>query len=98
MSLADNVFMKVGDSISDSQHYLGCFKGDINNRAPTHEFNIIFGGHEDLGRSGLPLSLREDRHDFAFDRQSTMTRVGAAVTFPFEGDPPLALRAGIRGD
>ena len=86
--LADNVFMKVGDSISDSQHYLGCFKGDINNRAPAHEFNIVFGGHEDLAEAIFHFRSAKIGQTSPFDRASTCTRVGAAVTFPFDGDPP----------
>jgi len=89
MGLADNVFMKVGDSISDSAHYLGCFKGDINNRAPSYDFNIVFGGHEDLAEAVFHFRSTKIGATSSFDRQSKCTRVGAAVTWPFEGDPPV---------
>jgi hypothetical protein len=86
--LADNVFMKVGDSISDSQNYLGCFKGDINNRAQPYEFNIIFGGHEDLAEAIFHFRSAKIGETSPFDRASKCTRVGAAVTWPFEGEAP----------
>jgi len=87
-ALADNVFMKVGDSISDSQNYLGCFKGDINNRAPTYEFNIVFGGHEDLAEAIFHFRSAKIGQTSPFDRESKCTKVGAAVTWPFDGDTP----------
>ena len=90
-NLADNVFMKVGDSISDNQHYLGCFKGDINNRARREDFNIIFGGHEDLAEAIFHFRSAKLEMTSPFDRQSTTTKVGAAVTFPLEGAPPVPL-------
>jgi hypothetical protein len=86
--LADNVFMKVGDSISDSQNYLGCFKGDINNRAPTYDFNIVFGGNENLAEAIFHFRSAKIGQTSPFDRESKCTKVGAAVTWPFEGDPP----------
>jgi hypothetical protein len=90
-NLADNVFMKVGDSISDNQHYLGCFKGDINNRARPEDFNIIFGGHEDLAEAIFHFRSAKIEMTSPFDRQSKSTRVGAAVTWPLEGAPPVPL-------
>jgi hypothetical protein len=90
-NLADNVFMKVGDSISDNQHYLGCFKGDINNRGPGQDFNIIFGGHEDLAEAIFHFRSAKIEMTSPFDRQSKSTRVGAAVTWPLEGAPPVPL-------
>lgn len=89
--LADNVFMKVGDSISDSQNYLGCFKGDINNRAPGYEFNIVFGGHEDLAEAIFHFRSAKIGMTSPFDRVSKCTKVGAAVTWPFDGDVPPPL-------
>ncbi|HMI88851.1 MAG TPA: SGNH/GDSL hydrolase family protein [Polyangiaceae bacterium] len=89
--LADNVFMKVGDSISDSQNYLGCFKGDINNRAPTYEFNIVLGGHEDLAEAIFHFRSAKIGETSPFDRESKCTKVGAAVTWPLEGDAPTPL-------
>ena len=86
--LLDNVFMKVGDSISDSDNYLACFKGDINNRAPSYEFNIVFGGHEDLAEAIFHFRSAKIGQTSPFDRASKCTKVGAAVTFPFEGDAP----------
>jgi len=88
MGLADNVFMKVGDSISDNQNYLGCFRGDINNRAPAHEFNIIFGEHVDLAEAIFHFRSATIGMTSPFNRISASTRVGAAVTFPLEGPPP----------
>jgi hypothetical protein len=90
-NLADNVFMKVGDSISDNQHYLGCFKGDINNRAPGQDFNIIFGDHADLAEAVFHFRSAKIEMTSPFDRQSKSTRVGAAVTWPLEGAPPVPL-------
>jgi hypothetical protein len=89
--LSDNAFMKVGDSISDSQNYLGCFRGDINNRAPMYDFNIVFGGHEDLAEAIFHFRSARIGETSPFDRASKCTRVGAAVTFPLEGDPPTPL-------
>jgi hypothetical protein len=88
MGLADNVFMKVGDSISDSANYRACFKGDINNRAPSYEFNIVFGGHEDLAEAIFHFRSAKIGMTSPFDRESKSTKVGAAVTWPLEGDPP----------
>jgi hypothetical protein len=90
-NLADNVFMKVGDSISDSSNYLGCFKGDINNRAPSYEFNIVFGGHEDLAEAIFHFRSATIEQTSPFDRQSKCTKVGAAVTWPFDGASPPPL-------
>jgi hypothetical protein len=90
-NLADNVFMKVGDSISDNQNYLGCFKGDINNRARPEDFNIVFGGHEDLAEAIFHFRSAKIEMTSPFDRQSKSTRVGAAVTWPLEGAPPVPL-------
>jgi hypothetical protein len=87
-NLADNVFMKVGDSISDSSHYLGCFKGDINNRAPMQDFNIVWGGNEALAEAVFHFRSAKIGMTSPFDRESRSTRVGAAVTFPLDGDPP----------
>ena len=87
-NLADNVFMKVGDSISDSEYYLNCFKGDINSRAPANDFNIVWGGHEDLAEAVFHFRSAKIGMTSPFDRKSATTKVGAAVTYPFEGDPP----------
>ncbi|MET0594339.1 MAG: SGNH/GDSL hydrolase family protein [Polyangiaceae bacterium] len=87
-NLADNVFMKVGDSISDSEYYLNCFKGDINNQAPTREFNIVWGGYSALAEAVFHFRSAKIGMTSPFDRKSATTRVGAAVTFPLEGDPP----------
>jgi hypothetical protein len=89
--LADNVFMKVGDSISNSQNYLGCFKGDINNRAPAQDFNIIFGEHVDLAETIFHFRSATIGMTSPFDRDSVATRVGAAVTFPLDGAAPTPL-------
>jgi hypothetical protein len=88
MGLADNVFMKVGDSISDNQNYLGCFKGDINNRAPVQQFNIIFGANVELAEAVFHFRSATIGMTSPFDRLSAATRVGAAVTFPLEGPSP----------
>lgn len=88
--LEDNVFMKVGDSITASAYYLGCFEGDVNARAPSWEFNVILDGRTELADAIFHFRSALIGRDSPFERTSRAAKVGATADWPLAGrTPPL---------
>lgn len=88
--LQDNLLMKIGDSITASSSFLHCFDGDINNLAPSWEFNIKLGGRAELADVIFHFRSGVIGRTSPFSRVSRAAKVGASADFPLTGrTPPL---------
>ena len=88
--LQDNVFIKLGDSITDTNYFMGCFVGDVNGAAPSWEFNVYLDGRDSLAEAIFHFRSATLGRLTPFDRTSRAAKVGATAAFPLSGrTPPL---------
>jgi hypothetical protein len=89
-NLEDNVFMKVGDSITASAYFMGCYMGDVNGKAQSWEFNIVLDGRESLAEAIFHFRTGVLGRNTSFDRTSRAAKVGATADWAISGrTPPL---------
>lgn len=85
--LHDNVFMKVGDSITASGYFMGCFEGDVNGAARSWEFNILLDGRTPLADAIFHFRSATLDPSTPFSRASQSARVGESAGWVVSGAP-----------